>query len=64
MKEQSLPADHGGEAGKKPMDDRDNPIIQSATTIDTSGDSPMNGTPPRPPFDGPPGGGGDDDNDQ
>lgn len=44
----------------KPPDERNNPIEQSATTVDTSGDLSPVGTPPRPPYNGPPGRGDDE----
>lgn len=54
---QDMTAKPGGATGRKHEDDRDNPIEQSVTPIDSSGDSAPLGTPPRPPYDGPRGGG-------
>lgn len=43
--------------GKKGKDDRNNPIEQSTTSVDPSGNPTPVGTPPPPPYDGPHGGG-------
>jgi hypothetical protein len=59
MQGQDMTANPGGGKGDKPKDDRHNPIEQSVTSVDPNGDPAPIGTPPRPPYDGPPGGGGD-----